>query len=372
MRRRPDRDEQPTLTFRPVSCQRGVCPKEPSPSDLRLADVSRSCSDRPVCCDAAVSSLDAIGGFFELELRRGTFPNSHSHLLGSGRNCLEFIIRSHNFTRVFLPKYVCDAVMEPVGRLGLSHTFYAIDEHFELTEEINPEQGEVLLYTNYFGLKDDYCRRLASELGSRLILDCCQALFFDAPHRSHTFYSPRKFVGVPDGGCVITDRPLDPNTPIAYSLARFQHLAKRIEVGPEAAYRDFLASERSLANRPIERMSSLTRALLANIDYGGVYASRRANYAVLEELLGRTNQSCVQLHDHSCPLFYPYLSDVPTLRDALTAARIFVPMLWPNVLRWTCAGELEFHLAKELLLLPIDQRYSAADMRRIVNVINAS
>ena len=195
-----------------------------------------------------------IGGYFQCELGNGAGYN-RGDLLNSGRSCFEFVLRAGRATHVFLPLYTCDAMIEPVRRAGATHSFYRIDERLEMRDELEPQPGEFVVYNNYAGIKDGHTRELASRYGHRLILDCSQAYFFGGVPGSHTFFSPRKFFGVPDGGCLLTDLHLDGELPIDVSFDRVGHLFKRIDLGPEAGYADFRAAEDRLGHEPIKEMS---------------------------------------------------------------------------------------------------------------------
>lgn len=70
-----------------------------------------------------------------------------------------------------------------------------------------------------------------------------------------------------------------------------------------------------------------------------------------------------------CPMVYPYLCDDDTLRNKLIANKIFVAKYWPNVEKWCGKDGFETYLMNNLIPLPIDQRYGAEEMKRIINVI---
>ena len=103
-----------------------------------------------------------IGGYFQLELsNKGSFMHDNGVLLNSGRNALEYILRAKgNISRLWIPYYTCDTVLEPLVKLNLPYSFYSIDEQLELQKLIELQQGEYILYTNYFGVKDRYVHYL--------------------------------------------------------------------------------------------------------------------------------------------------------------------------------------------------------------------
>jgi hypothetical protein len=319
-----------------------------------------------------MNSYSAIGGFFGLELRPGEFPHQDAILLASGRNCFEYILLAAKFTHVYLPKFTCDAMIEPLTKLNIPHTFYSLTDMLELESELTLGEGECLIYNNYFGLKSGYSEKLSGKYGGQLILDYSQAFFAHPPAGSHTFYSPRKFFGLPDGGCLYTPARLQEEFPVATSYERSAHLLKRIDLGPDEAYPDFQANERRLSGRPIEQMSALTRGLLVGLDFEVARQSRRDNFAILDQKLKPTNRLALELADGDVPLAYPYLVENDALRPRLIERRVFVPQYWPNVLDWSEDTDLEHQLAANLLPLPIDQRYGRPEMERILGVLDES
>lgn len=317
-----------------------------------------------------MSSSEAIGGYFELELSGGGgFPHGDAILLNSGRACFEYILRAAGTRRVHLPKYTCDVMLEPLEKLGIPWTFYAIDENLEIAALPDVGTEELLVYTNYFGVKDRYCRELAARFGARLVLDCSQAYLFAPPASASSFYSPRKFLGLPDGGCLYTGATLDDEFETDGSLGRMSHLLARIEQGPEAGYPFFKANDASLSGEPIRLMSALARRILESVDHDALRRRRAKNFASLHELIGASNRLEIAGADATCPMVYPYLGGGPELRRKLIDNRIFVATYWPNVLEWSRPGEIEHALTTDLLPIPIDQRYGREHMERIASIV---
>ena len=56
-------------------------------------------------------------------------------------------------------------------------------------------------------------------------------------------------------------------------------------------------------------------------------------------------------------------------RDALIDAGVRLPLFWPEVIETTDAATTENRLARTLLPLPIDQRYTERDMEQLVKWI---
>lgn len=309
-----------------------------------------------------------IGGYFELELP--TFPEYHSQAiaLNSGRSCLEYILRCKQYKKIYIPYYTCDSVLEPIVKLGLPYEFYHITEEYKISETISLSKGEVLLYTNYWGLQNDYCEELAKQYGKQLIFDCTQA-FYSKPIRGiDTFYSCRKFFGVPDGGYLYTDVKADFEIEQDESYTRMDSLIKRIDLSPEAGYQDFHKASAMFHDMPVRKMSEFTKRMMQSIDYEQAAKQRISNYNALQQALGGR-----ELRRGEVPMIFPYTSEQGAiLRNHLIQHKIFVAKYWQNVLEWTKEDAVETTMVNNILPLPIDQRYGKEDMERIIDLIKES
>jgi hypothetical protein len=321
--------------------------------------------------DGNCEMMEEIGGYFELELCRKEHYHKNAILLNSARSCFEYILLARGYKKVYMPYYTCEVMLQPLLKHRIAYEFYSINESFELVKIVNLLPGEAFLYTNYFGLKQRYVEVLSTFYGTQLIVDNAQAFFAPRIDSIDTFYSPRKFFGVPDGGYLYTDYILDSNILIDSSYERMQHLILRIEKGAEAGYAAFKKADCSLDNQPILKMSKLTEQLLQSIDYEYVRNRRRANFQLLHERLRQTNSlSIFDLDSFSCPMVYPYYTERISLRSRLIKEKIFVATYWPNVLEWCKGGcQLERYFVDHIVPLPIDQRYINVDIEKIINLI---
>ena len=313
--------------------------------------------------------MDAIGGYFSLELPRREEYHKNAIRLNTGRNCLEYILRARRYKKIYVPYYTCEAVMEPINKLGIPYEFYHIDIHFEIRERFTLKEGEALLYTNYFGLKQRYVEQLAEKVGSRLIVDNTQAFYAKPITGIDTIYTCRKFFGVPDGAYLYCDNELDVEIEQDYSYNRVTHLVKRIDLSAEEGFKDFRRVDDGLDNQPIRKMSNLTQRMMRGINYKAAAQRRRENYQLLHEALGKENNLELHLEDDAVPMVYPFLVPVNGLREKLIENKIFVARYWPNVLGWTTKNEIDYLLAYQMQPLPIDQRYSEEEMNYIIRKV---
>ena len=314
-------------------------------------------------------SLDAIGGYFALEPGRGA---PVAHLAGaaafqSGRAAFLALLESCRPARVHVPWFLCDSMREPLHQADVASRSYAIDAEFRPAAPLALERDEWLLVVNYFGLCDGVVAELqARHPPGQVVVDNAQA-FFAAPTPCRaSLYSPRKFFGVPDGGFLhapgIEPRDYARDTG---SAARMAHLTKRLEIGAEAGYADYVAAEESLGGQSPLRMSRLSEQLLAGADHAEAAHRRRRNFALLDEHLAAHNELRWTLGAAQVPLCYPFLPARAGLRAELLDARIYVAQYWRELGEPERAVPArERRLAAELLPLPVDQRYSPETLMR--------
>ncbi len=313
--------------------------------------------------------MQPIGGYFSLEIPKGEEYHKDAIRLNTGRNCLEYILMARGYKKVYIPYYTCEVVLEPFKKLGIPYEFYHIDINLEIRDKLTLKADEALLYVNYYGLKQRYVEQLAEKMGECLIIDNTQAFYAMPIAGIDTFYTCRKFFGVPDGAYLYTEKLLDEEFEKDLSFDRFMSLTKRIDIGPEAGYGDFREVTKALVGQPIKQMSNLTQRLMQGIDYAGIAKQRRDNYIQLHAALGKSNTLSIPLENDAVPMVYPYLTSVKDLREKLIEDKVFVARYWPNVLEWTTKDDIEYLLAYQMQPLPIDQRYSEEDMNYIIKII---
>jgi hypothetical protein len=313
--------------------------------------------------------MSAIGGYFGLELNKKNEYHSESIRLNTGRNALEYILTARSYEKVYVPYYTCDVLLEPIKKLNLSHEFYFIDELFEPIFDFSLiKENECFLYTNYFGIKDDFISTLKTKCAN-LIIDNAQAFYAKPLENIDTFYSPRKFFGVADGAYLYTNKTIETEFEKDISYQRFEHLLRRIDINAEDGYSFFKNNDNSLSNMPILRMSNLTQRILSSIDYHNVALLRRKNYNYLYTALKSLNKINFKLNSNQVPMVYPLYTDDLTLRKRLSKNRLYTAQYWINVLNWADEDSLEYKFTTNIIHLPIDQRYSEDNLDKIVKVI---
>lgn len=320
--------------------------------------------------------MKAIGGYFELaDYEEGSvFPHQDGILLNTGRNALEYILRSIGEVKhIYLPYYTCQVVLEPINKLHIPYTYYHINQQFEMVDVVQPEEGEYIIANNYFGIKDAYIQQLAKRYGNHLIVDCAQAFFAKPIPGIKSFYSSRKYVGVADGSVAylgnLPDDRVEVNE-IERSDKHDSHLLKRKQYGAEAGFADYQANEKKLDNQPIRLMAVNTKWILNHIDYDNVIVRRRDNFQYLHVALAEKNQLHLpSLETFVCPMVYPFMMATDrNLRKELIENKIFVARYWPNV-EMDEGFAKENNMANKVIPVPCDQRYGRDDMNRIIEII---
>ena len=253
--------------------------------------------------------------------------------------------------------------------MDIEFEFYAIDKNLEPVfdyDRITLEQG--FLYTNYFGLKDDFIQHHASVIRN-LIIDNAQSFFSEPLINIDTFYSARKFFGVSDGSYLYCNQLLEEELEQDESYERMTHLLIRSDKSAEAGYADFCANDSSLNNQSIKKMSNLTQKILDGIDYIKAKEKRIENFNLLHEELKDYNLLKIDVAQKQIPMVYPFWTKNRTIKNRLLEHKIYCANYWPNVLDWCNDQTLEVQLTHELIHLPIDQRYGQKDMELLVDVI---
>jgi len=256
-----------------------------------------------------------------------------------------------------------------LNECNVKHEFYSINLTFEPVKEYRLQSDEAFLYTNYFGLTNETTIKLAGVYGSQLIVDNSLAFYEKPIAEIDTFYSTRKFFGVPDGAYLYTDTLLNGDIEQdCGSYNRMIHLVKRIDVSIEASRADFNDIEKKLDNEPIKRMSKLTEKLSMGIDYETIKNRRIENYLYLDASLKADNLLKIGYPQNAVPMIYPLLCVNEHLRDGLIKNKMYPTTFWSNVYDWCNSTHTEYFLSKNIIAFPIVQKYDRDDMEQMLKI----
>ena len=332
-----------------------------------------------------------MGGMFGLgELSVTTysappFLKGNTIQLANARSGMAILIELLSPAHVWMPSYFCGTVLQGVDERITAVEFYEIDHNLTLPslEWLNYVQpNDLVVVLDYFGFPcDPQLVMHVKKRGAWVLEDACQALLSKEAGRFSDFviFSPRKFLGVPDGGILRCNHEIarenikiDP-PPDAWWLKALSASVKRKEFDLHGGDRNWFRLFQEAENEcPIGhyRMSELSGMLLeCGFDYVTIAKKRVDNYNALLENLN--DLALFQsLPPQIVPSGFPVrVKNRERVRQVLFDHEIYPPVHWsihgivPDVFK-------DSHdLSDEIMTLPCDQRYDQNDMRWMAGIV---
>lgn len=312
--------------------------------------------------------MKEYGGYIEFENYHGNMLHDRAISLNCGRNALAYLCEAKKIKKLYLPYFLCSSVPNLCDKIGVEYGYYHINEKFEPIFNKALGENEWLYIVNFYGqLDNDYLTAWKRKYG-RVIVDNAQSYFQMPVDGLDTLYTCRKYFGVADGAFLYTDAKLDRELPQDESFERMHFLLGRYERSANEFYSEYVLNNKLFATEPVKRMSRLTENLLHGIDYDAVAKRRQENFEFLDEEFRDINE--LNLKSVYGAFMYPLLvQNGSEIRKALQKEKIYIPTLWPNVMKECRVGSLEYHYAADILPIPIDQRYGKEDMIKIAEMV---
>jgi len=309
-----------------------------------------------------------IGGYFQLDQLIDKPYHENLVELNTGRNALIYLIKANGINKVYIPSYLCNSVSNILEKHSVDYEYYHINKNFYPLFNKELKTNEYLYVVNYYGqISDSYILKLKGKYNA-LILDNTQSFFQKSIAGIDTIYSCRKYFGLPDGAYLSTDIMLDEILEEEKSSSRIKHILGRFEGQASEYYSDFRENDESLKDISMKKMSKLTRNILGAIDYDKVLEARNRNFTFLHDRLKTTNFLDIKIPNGA--FAYPYyVEDGIKIRKKLAEMKIYIPTIWPNVLRDNNENSTEYDFAANILPLPCDQRYVIEDMEWVIEVL---
>lgn len=309
-----------------------------------------------------------IGGYGELELPHHN-QNLHekAYSLQSARAALFFFLKKKSIKKVFLPDYICDNLYPLFDKLQITLSIYPVDDSLGVPTDIFPREGELLLIVNYFGICRSNIDKFLKDTKipfSKIIIDNSQALFESAKKCAASIYSPRKFLGIPDGGFLYTDEVLAiPNKEFQASNY-IAHLIQRSAGDVELGYANFLEAERALSRFEPKRMSKISQRLIHSYDLEDVKQKRILHFKILQSAFRDINLNRIERSEDEVPLCFPLKVDrcVEEVCQKLVKSNIYLPRYWPNLK----AGVHAEKWFRGTLFLPVDHRLNEKKLEFLI------
>ncbi len=334
-----------------------------------------------------------IGGLFGLAevstLNNVTpsFLNNRNLLLANARSGISVLIGLLSPSQVWMPSYLCSTMLQAVDQQVTKVRFYEVDYNLKITSLAwlhDVKINDLVVIIDYFGFPcNQACITSAKAQGAWVLEDASQALLSEEIGQlaDYVLFSPRKFLGVPDGGVLrfnnnieINDIKLKPS-PEAWWLKAFSATVLRREFDQQKDEDRswFKLFQEANAECPIGpyAMSELSQIFLRYcFDYSMIAERRVKNYQFLANLLGDI-AILPTLPPKVVPIGFPIrVKNRDLVRQRLFDHQIYPPIHW-QIQKIVPKKFRDSHqLADEIMTLPCDQRYDIIDMNRMAELVN--
>ena len=341
-------------------------------------------------CDNALwffrPQMISIGGVFPLEpdrpitceliQPRSLFQDYPALFTVNARSALFLLVQKLRPQRIWLPSFLCPELLTIPIKTSTPSAFYNVDEDLRPDlSSLKARTGDLVVCISYFGLfsfSSDAIESLRSD-GITVVEDGSQDFFAAYRVKSQADYlllSPRKFMGVPDGGILIALNSPDPwskgvdlhSAPADWFEKAMAACEGRRLSEKSKWYEAFVESEGTAPIGPY-KMSDISRRIIDTIPVTDWAAARRRNYRHLAKRLAEFALKPTLASDQ-VPLGFPIRCE---MRDAIRL-KLFRSAIYPPV-HWMLP---DHRLSAKIMTLPSDQRYSEEDMERIAIAFRAA
>lgn len=193
-------------------------------------------------------------------------------------------------------------------------------------------------------------------------------VFEDAVFYVPEDYDCRKYFGVADGAYLYSDKELKRDLHKDNSFNRYEFLMGRFEKVANEFYPQYVINNKRFTDELIKFMSPMTENIMCSLDFDKIKKVRTDNFSFLHENLKNINKLKPDVPEGA--FAYPLLiENGDELRQKLQKEKIYIPTLWPAVFEVCKENELEYQMSKNILPLPVDQRYGQNEMTILVEKI---
>jgi dTDP-4-amino-4,6-dideoxygalactose transaminase len=335
------------------------------------------------------SNTSIIGGMFGLQAtpdedaQYPPFLADTSFFLINSRSSIWYLINSLKPRQVWCPSYLCHTIIDAINRTESRINFFEVDDQLSIPKNNwvkKVEKGDIVIFINYFGFPTE--ERILSdvkEAGAWIVSDSSQTLFLSNGEDNIDFsiYSPRKIIGIVDGGIICQHSKLEMDMikleqpEDSWWLRAFQASILRRDFDIQGNDRKwFEIFQETEKESPIGayKMSDLSKGLLLNhFNYNRIFDKRRENYSTLATRLESIALK-PYLPENVAPLGFPIIvSNRDSVRESLFKNQIYPPVHW-DIKNWTPERFRKSHaLSREIMTIPCDQRYDTDTMEMIAD-----
>lgn len=340
-------------------------------------------------------SIELPDGYFD-----GLKQFGYCTFLRSGREALAFAAKNcvSETPIVLLPAYCCWSMSAPFERIGCQVIYYRLTVDLQvdlgyLEDLLRVYSPDAVLTMNYFGIAP-------TDAAVALVKKRCPACaviedFSHCTFSLRTIYNPevdyyvssiRKSIGVCDGAVVVSVRKPDlqsiqeADTDFAALRRQGQWSKEKYRYTQNAAqkqaFRGSLEDAEECLNHfhAVHAISPIAMQMLGMVNGEKIIFARRTN---LEHLLTRLNGvRQIVLLSHmpralaGAPFSLPVLTERrDELQYLLAMQGLYAPVLWPISKEAQSVCPVSVCMSKQMLSLPIDQRFDYDDIEEIGNII---
>ena len=312
----------------------------------------------------------------------------------SGRNAIDIALRdilsNHQIDVAYVPSYCCVSMLQAFIDRKIKIKFYSIGyENGKFMYQIPQcDKHSVILIMSYFGLNAEEAHKAIEKVRMAegvIIEDITHSLLKTNAASKESDYvvaSLRKWFPIPAGGWVgkkngvLSEKPIiDSNHAVEGKIAAMREKYDYL-IGKITTKENFLLSQAKFENDLIHvdrllKIDDTSLGIVKSINVEAIINQRRQNAKLLidgiKKLSPAINIPQVDL-SVDVPLFLPVFMDTEkrdSLRKYLIARGIYCPVHWPEVMGAPVG------IRENELSLICDQRYSAGDMRELVDAIYA-
>lgn len=314
-----------------------------------------------------------IGGYFGFDIEERNKLPYEGLYFNSASSALVFFLTEAKAKIIYMPEYICPSLRKNIEKLSIEIREYPVNNQLypQLDLSVYTEKGSYALIVNYFGIRDDLIQ-LYEERKESILFDMAQSFFYPLPDGYSGFYSPRKFLGLTDGGILST--PLDLQMPSIINRSKasdkIRHLIKRLDGETESGLKDYRIAEEVISNEGVQRISHFSEKILKSTDLQMIKNKRIRNFKILHRALHKINLLNISLDNCKSPLVYPLKlqpDESKVLRNYLISQKIFTATYWKEFLEGDNPDAKK--LSHSIVALPVDQRWGETEMNHIINII---
>lgn len=319
----------------------------------------------------------------------------HTRLYACGRHAIDAIVKQEGWKRIWMPAYFCYEVIQHLIATGIEVSFY---NDFPLSEEddkiirsIPFEMGDVLLRTNYFGLRK---KRTNEGIPVSVIEDHTHGLITDWVLKSDADWciaSLRKILPVAAGGILWSSKGCRLPNKIQASesckkMAEIRYEAMRlkekylkasvsdIDINLKEVFREkYIVSETMIDNLSLSGIDAESKAITEALNIKQWTDLKLDNWQLAIRLLDKRFRVLgTERNDYWQPFSLVFLMETSSEREALRKYMI-QHHIYPAIL-WRMPEDTPFVQAKDfserMLSVHCDIRYNRNAIVELCEIIN--